>query len=101
MSNDVKSLLRAHAPRAIRQSRFYVTFEEHIGEGVPFPKEHEFIEKHGDYEYWSNVPIKTSKKIGPQQAWCFDCRNSVLCRNSCVNLIMGIDNAFTNVMLAK
>ena len=30
---------------------------------VRFRNENEFIEKIGDYEYWRNVPIKTSTKL--------------------------------------
>ena len=37
--------------------------KKHVGEGVQFPNEYEFIEKHGDYEYWWNVPIRTSTKL--------------------------------------
>ena len=30
---------------------------------MQFPNEHEFIETHGDYEYWWNVLIRTSTKL--------------------------------------
>ena len=36
---------------------------KHVGVGVRFRNEHEFIEKQGDYEYWWEVPIKTSTKL--------------------------------------
>ena len=42
---------------------FMSHLKNHVGEGVQFPNEHEFIEKHGDYEYWWNVPIRTSTKL--------------------------------------
>ena len=45
--------------------------KKHVGEGggggVQFPNEHEFIEKHGEYEYWWKVPIKTLAKLPHNQ----------------------------------
>ena len=38
--------------------------KKHVDEGVQFPDEYEFIEKHGDYEYWWNVPDQNFNKIG-------------------------------------
>ena len=36
----------------VAKAVFMSHLKKHVGEGVPFPNEHEFIEKHGDYEYW-------------------------------------------------
>ena len=47
----------------VAKAVFMSHLKKHVGEGVPFPNEHEFIEKHSDYEYWWNVPIKTSTKL--------------------------------------
>ena len=68
MFNDVKSLLPAHAPQPSCQSCFMSHLKQHVGktfkkQGVQFPKEHEFIKKHGDHEYWWNDLIKTSTKV--------------------------------------
>ena len=47
----------------VAKAVFKSHLKKHVGEGVQFPNEYEFIEKHGDYEYWWNVPIRTSTKL--------------------------------------
>ena len=48
---------------AVAKAVFMSHVKKHVGEGVRFPIEHEFIEKQSDYEYWWYVPIKASTKL--------------------------------------
>ena len=48
---------------AVAKAVFMSHVKKHVGEGVQFPNEHEFIEKQGDYEYRWNIPRKTPTKL--------------------------------------
>ena len=47
----------------VAKAAFKSHLKKYMDEGVQFPNEHEFIEKHGDYEYWWNVRVGTSTKL--------------------------------------
>ena len=47
----------------VAKAAFKSHLKKYMDEGVQFPNEHEFIEKHGDYEYWWNVRVRTSTKL--------------------------------------
>ena len=57
MLNDVKSLYLPMRHDAVTKAVFISYLKKHVGEVVQFPKEREFIKKHGDFDM--EQPSKT------------------------------------------
>ena len=57
-----KSILPTVTTWSLPESNLLRTHKENANTEVKYQNENELIEKIGDYDYWWNVPVKTSIK---------------------------------------